>query len=109
MKRLRTHTSLLTYVSLASLIVVVRSIRGLKHDPDDEPAATTLDPNYFNFEGMQCKLRPFALFSSSHHCARQKKPTLSIRLTSRSFSMKKSFHLSRLFKHLRSILQYLLL
>ena len=77
MKRLRTHTSHLTYVSLASLIIVVRrSIRGLKHDPDDEPAATTLDPDYFNFEGMQCKLRPFALFSSSHHYASEENDSL---------------------------------
>ena len=99
MKRLRTHTSHLTYVSLASLIIVVRrSIRGLKHDPDDEPAATTLDPDYFNFEGMLCTLRPFALFSSSHHCALQKKTILLIRPTSRNFSMMKSFLLSRLFK-----------
>lgn len=29
MKPLRTHTSLLTYVSLSSLIIAVRSIRGL--------------------------------------------------------------------------------
>lgn len=50
------------YVSLASFIIVVRSIRCLKHDPDDEPAAMTLDPNYFNFEGMQCKLRPLLCF-----------------------------------------------
>src|SRR6267154_6682536 len=105
MKRLRTHTSPLTYVSLASLIIVVRrSIRGLKHDPDDEPAATTLDPNYFNFEGMLCKLRPFCFVYSSHRCPRQKKPILLIRLTSRNFSMMKSFPLSRLFNHLRSIL-----
>ena len=26
----------------------------LKHDPDDEPSALTLDPNYFDFEGRQC-------------------------------------------------------
>lgn len=52
MKRSRTHTFPLTYVSLSFFIIVVHSTRSLKHDPDDEPAATTLDPDYFNFEGM---------------------------------------------------------
>ncbi len=52
MRRFHTHTCLLTYVSLASFVIVVRSIGRLKHDPDDEPVAMTLDPNYFNFEGM---------------------------------------------------------
>lgn len=112
MKRLRTHTSLLTYVSLAFIIVrVVRSIRRFKHDPDDEPAAMTLDPNYFNFEGMQCKLRSLLCFPCLTHCARQKKMILLTRPISRNCSMMKSFLLSRLFKHLRSVQfpQYLLL
>jgi len=104
------HPYLSSYVRVSSFFNYRRALNPrLKHDPDDEPAATTLDPDYFNFEGMQCKLRPIALFSSSHHRARQKKMNLLIRPNSRDFSMMKSFLLSRLFKHLRSVLQYLLL
>lgn len=29
-----------------------------KHDPDDEPAALFLDPNYFDFDGTQCNRTP---------------------------------------------------
>jgi mitogen-activated protein kinase 1/3 len=101
------HPYLSSYVrALTSFIIItMRSNRCLKHDPDDEPVALTLDPNYFNFEGRQCNLPPFAFLVSS---SRQIKMILLIRPNSRSFSTRKSFLLSRPFKHSQIYVIYFL-
>ena len=51
------HPYLSSYVCTLSVsLVVARSNPALyqKHDPDDEPAALFLDPNYFDFDGKKC-------------------------------------------------------
>jgi mitogen-activated protein kinase 1/3 len=72
------HPYLSSYVRcLFFFIMVARSIRSLKHDPEDEPAATTLDPDYFNFEGMWCNPLCFAfLVSCSSLCASEENESL---------------------------------
>jgi hypothetical protein len=66
------HPYLSSYVRfLASLVGIMCSIRHLKHDPDDEPVALTLNPNYFDFEGRQCNYAP--LLPLSHHRVRSKR------------------------------------